>query len=170
MIPSIINTERLFIRPPLLEDLNDWELLHSDPKVMQYMGGIQNKKTIQEWLDLDILHYKKHEFSMGCIFKKSNNEFIGRAGLTYLDHDASQPEIEIGYVLHKEHWSQGYGTELVKTLIDWGFIYLATPKLVAVTRPKNTRSRQLLEKCGIQYARMTSFRGEAFLLYEIYSS
>lgn len=164
----LLQTPRLLINTPNFNDINHWYALHSDPSVMQYMGGVQSRKVIQEWLAHDILHYKKHGFSMGSVFKKGNNEFIGRAGLVYLDHDDTQPDIEIGYVLHKKFWGKGYGVELALTLIDWGFTHLTINKLISVTRPENKKSQHLLEKCGMHYVKTTSFHGSDFLLYEIY--
>ncbi|KTC86276.1 GNAT family acetyltransferase [Legionella cincinnatiensis] len=106
----LVETSRLLIKTPILDDLEYWYFLHSDEHVMEYMGGVQSKSVIQEWLQSDILHYNKHHFTMGSIFEKNNNEFIGRAGLVYLDHNENQPDIEIGYVLHKN--TGGRGMEL----------------------------------------------------------
>ncbi|HHI9467099.1 TPA: GNAT family N-acetyltransferase [Legionella anisa] len=164
----LVETPRLLIKTPVLDNLEYWYVLHSDEDVMEYMGGVQSKSVIQEWLQSDILHHHKHGFTMGSVFKKNNNEFIGRAGLTYLDHNDNQPDIEIGYVLHKKHWGQGYAVELVEALIDWGLAHLAVNKLVVVTRPENTRSKRLLEKCGLHYVRVIIFRNTDFLLYEVY--
>ena len=66
--------------------------------------------------------------------------FIGRAGFVYLNYDDTQPDIEIGYELKKEYWHQGYATELVLALINWGFDHLDVTRLVAVTRPDNLKS------------------------------
>ncbi|HAT8179845.1 TPA: GNAT family N-acetyltransferase [Legionella pneumophila] len=165
---TLLETLRLVIKAPTLNDISHWYLLHSDPDVMQYMGGTRDKYVIQEWLDYDILHYKKHGFAMGSVYEKNNNKFIGVAGLVYLDHDDTQPDVEIGYVLHKKYWRQGYGTEIVDALINWGFTHLKVNKLVAVTRSENTRSRCLLERCGMQYTKITTFHEEEFLQYEIH--
>ncbi|KTD60353.1 GNAT family acetyltransferase [Legionella santicrucis] len=164
----LVETSRLLIKTPILDDLEYWYLLHSDEHVMEYMGGVQSKSVIQEWLQSDILHYNKHHFTMGSVFEKNNNEFIGRAGLVYLDHNDNQPDIEIGYILHKKYWGQGYGVELVEALIDWGFAHLAVDKLVVVTRPENTKSKCLLEKCGFHYVRIIVFGNIDFLLYEVH--
>ncbi|HHO2140089.1 GNAT family N-acetyltransferase [Legionella pneumophila serogroup 7] len=56
----------------------------------------------------------------------------------------------------------------MKALIDWAFAHLAVDKLVVVTRPENTQSKRLLEKCGLHYVRIIVFRNTDFLLYEVY--
>ncbi|HBC0464545.1 TPA: GNAT family N-acetyltransferase [Legionella pneumophila] len=164
----LVETPRLLIKIPILEDLEHWYVLHSDQHVMEYMGGVQSKSVIKKWLQSDILHHQKHGFTMGSVFQKNNNEFIGRAGLVYLDHNDDQPDIEIGYVLHKKYWRQGFGVELVNALIDWGFTHLAVNKLVAVTRPGNIKSKRLLEKCGLHYTRTIIIGNTDFLVYEVH--
>lgn len=89
-----------------------------------------------------MLHFNKHGFTFGVVFEKEIGNFIGRAGLMYLDYDDTQPEIEIGYRLLKSHWGKGYGTELAKGIIDWGFKHLNVEKLIAIIDPQNEKSRQ----------------------------
>lgn len=67
----LVETPRLLIKTPILDDLENWYVLHSDEDVMEYMGGVQSKSVIQEWLQSDILHYHKHGFTMGSVFKKT---------------------------------------------------------------------------------------------------
>jgi ribosomal-protein-alanine N-acetyltransferase len=167
-MPILFETQRLLIKVPILNDIENWYSLHSDPEVMEFMGGTRTKSTVQEWLEDDISHYTKHDFCMGSVFEKSDNEFIGRAGLVYLEHDDTQPDIEIGYVLHKNHWNKGYATELVLAAIAWGFTHLNVNKLVAVTRSENKRSQNVLEKYGMRYERQIQFHNENFMLYQIY--
>ena len=141
----LLETERLLIKVPTLADINDWHMLHSDSEVMQYIDGARPKRTIQKWLEQDIAHQNKHGFCIGSVFRKDAHQFIGRAGAVYFNYDDSQPDIEIGYILHKADWGNGYATELVKALIDWGFANLNVTKLVAVTHPENTKSQRVLE-------------------------
>ncbi|KTC86277.1 GNAT family acetyltransferase [Legionella cincinnatiensis] len=56
----------------------------------------------------------------------------------------------------------------MEALIDWGFAHLAVDKLVVVTRPENTKSKRLLEKCGFHYVRIIVFGNIDFLLYEVH--
>jgi RimJ/RimL family protein N-acetyltransferase len=34
---NMLETQRLLLRPPVLEDLNDWLAFYSDPDVVEYM-------------------------------------------------------------------------------------------------------------------------------------
>lgn len=152
-INFFIKTDRLIVKKPTLDDIDNQFLLQSDPDVMQYIaeGKPREIEKVRQLLIKLIAHQEKHGFSLGSVFEKDTGTFVGRAGLIYLGIDDTQPEIEIGYALLKEHWNKGYATELAIALIDWGFHNLSVDKLVGVTHPNNVRSRHVLEKAGMNY-------------------
>ena len=163
----LLQTERLFINSPALEDIDDWHALHSDPDVMQYIDGARQRRTIRQWLKQDIAHQNKYGFSMGSVFRKESHQFIGRAGIFYRNYEDNQPDIEIGYVLHKTYWGQGYATELVQNIIKWGFVNLNFTKLMAITHPENRASQCVLEKSGMKFSRRVQYQGSDCDFYEI---
>lgn len=147
-----LETKRLIINTPEKIDFDNLYALQSDTDVMRYVGqGVRTQSEVMIGLEKAIEHYKKHGFSLGCVFDKENGVFVGRAGLIYLGYDDTQPDIEVGYALIKSAWGKGYGTELAKSLIDWGFQQLSVEKLVAVINPKNNKSRGVLEKVKMTY-------------------
>ena len=151
-MPILLETERLIIKTPEASDLEHLYALQTDPDVMKYIfNGIRTREQIKEKSDQAILHYQKHGFGAGSVYEKSTQNFIGRAGLFYLAYDDSQPEIELGYSLHKQFWNRGYATEIAKAFLAWGFKNLPVTKLVAVINPKNDASRHVLEKAGMHY-------------------
>lgn len=164
----MLETKRLIIQTPSEEDIEHQYQLQSDSDVMQYVGtGIRTRQEVKKGLHLAIQHYHKHRFSLGSVFLKETNEFVGRAGLIYLAFDDAQPDIEIAYALLKSHWNKGYATELAHALISWGFSHLNLHKIVAVTRPENEKSRDVLKKCGMHFVKMTQYNGINVTYYEI---
>jgi len=162
-----LETKRLIIKTPSLEYLNEAFLLDSDPTVMNFMGGPRSMKSAREWLEKSIGHQERNGFGFGLVFEKETGLFVGRAGLFYLAYDENQPDIEIGYRLHKAFWGKGYATELAKALINWGFEHLSVNKLVAVINPKNTHSRHVLEKAGMHYVGKSKYYDDEVDRYEI---
>ncbi len=156
-----LETQRLIFKTPSPKDISNWVALHRVWK--NYKPA-----TIKEWLESDIAHFKKHGFGMGSIYEKNSKAFIGRAGLVYLNHDDTQPDIEVGYVIHKIYWNKGYATELATAIIGWGFKNLSTNKLVAITPPHNKSSQRVLEKSGMRFTKKVQLDGENYLFYEIY--
>lgn len=147
-----IETPRLIIKPPNWIDFEAYHGLLSDPEVMRYIGkGIRTREETQENLQNQINHFNKHDFSLGFVYEKQTGLFVGRAGLVYLEMKDDQPDIEIGYALHQQFWNKGYGVELVKACIHWGFQHLPIKQLLAVIHPDNERSRKVLERAGMHY-------------------
>ena len=56
---------------------------------------------------------------------------------------------DLGYALHKDCWRQGYGTELLKRLIEAGIDAGATSFTAKVAKA-NTASNALLRKLGFR--------------------
>lgn len=149
---NLIETERLFMKPLTLNNFEEMRLLSSDPEIMRYITGrAETPEETKKKLERLVLHYEKHGFGFCSVYEKISGEFIGRAGLIYLELNDQQPDIEIGYTLGKKFWNRGYATELVNALINWGLKNLAVKRLVALIDPENTESRHVAEKCGLQY-------------------
>jgi [ribosomal protein S5]-alanine N-acetyltransferase len=65
---------------------------------------------------------------------------------------------ELGYILGRQHWRQGYLSEAAKAVLDYGFGELRVRRIMADTDPDNDASIALLEKLG--------FRKEGYLREE----
>lgn len=163
----MLETNRLVIQPPSLSNLDYWFWLHSDQTVMEYIDGPRKKKTISSWLQQDIFHYEKHGFCVGSVFDRKTKQFIGRAGMVYLNYDDTQSDIEVGYILHKRYWGKGYATELVTALLRLGFVDLNLNKLVAMTHLSNIKSQRVLEKAGMRSSKLLQYHGSEHTYYEI---
>lgn len=147
----LLETTRLIVKSTSLDQLENAYALYSDPEVMHYLGGPKSRDDTKAALQEMIWHEEKHGFSSGNVYEKETDLFVGRSGLLYLAFKEDQPDIEVGYVLHKAFWNKGYATELAKGFIAWGFQHLSVDKLVATTSLKNMRSRHVLEKVGMHY-------------------
>ena len=56
---------------------------------------------------------------------------------------------ELGYILRREHWGQGLGTEIGRLLMAFGFEELGLHRLWATCHPDNRASARVLEKIGM---------------------
>src|ERR1700733_5810827 len=124
-MPIFLETDRLILRLPEPSDLNHLIALRSDPDVMKYVGKgvVQTKAEVERFLKIAIDYQEKHGFGFCSVFEKETGAFVGQAGLFHLSFYDEQPEIEIAYRLHKKFWGKGYGTELARALIQWGFTH-----------------------------------------------
>jgi len=58
--------------------------------------------------------------------------------------------VEIGYSVLPRFQGQGYGTELVRALIDWAFSQPGVRQIAAETTEENVASVRLLERIGFR--------------------
>lgn len=147
----MIETERLILRP-LME--NDSEALFanctSDPYVAKYCSWYphsdieETKAFLRQCLDAAASGFK---YRWGIVLKE-NNELIGCIDVVDMDENGKIPEI--GYMLSKKFWGNGYvaeaAKEVIKKLFDEGF-----NKITAVHAADNTASGKVLEKCGMKF-------------------
>ncbi len=151
----IIETDRLYFR---LFEKNDAELLwklDSDPEVRAHFpGGALQKDKITENLNRYINDWKKFGYSDFAIFEKVTNSFVGRAGFAQY-----HGEIEMGYVLLKEHWGKGFATEAAAGLINWAKQNIKASKIIALVPIKHIASQKVLEKIGMRNFKTDLYTG-----------
>jgi hypothetical protein len=93
---------------------------------------------------------------------------VESGGLVYGARSAIGPtaEIEIGWILARRHWRQGYATEAALALRDWAFRELGIPRLISLIHPLNHASVRVAEKIGERYEQqVTTGAGNPALLY-----
>jgi RimJ/RimL family protein N-acetyltransferase len=59
-------------------------------------------------------------------------------------------EASLGWMLHRDYWKQGYGTEVGKTLLQFGFEELDLHRIIARCDAENYGSYRVMEKIGMR--------------------
>jgi ribosomal-protein-alanine N-acetyltransferase len=144
-------TPRLRLRPFTLAGLDDLHQLFSDPEVMRHVGdGVFTRAQTEANLARMIGHWERLGFGMWALHDKQSGRFVGRCGIKPL---GDTPEIELGYTLHREFWGRGLAAEAARASLRLGFEAAGLPRIVAIARPENLRSRRVMEKVGMRYER-----------------
>ena len=146
-------TPRLRFLTPHRDHINPLHRLFDDPDVMRHIGAgsVWTHDEIAQRIDrgIDLTENGKPYF--WTIERRDSAEIIGQGGLVAIDFNG--PEIELGYRLGKDHWGQGFATEIARAAVSCAFAPIATgglalDRLVAVCYPENTASRRVLAKAG----------------------
>ena len=155
----MIETERLLLRKPVLEDAAVVPRLHCDSVAMEFLGGVHPDCAEGEWV---IEYWLGRWETNGCgpfsILRREDGRWLGRAGLkiwdtrtwvasTYADA-GEHAQAELGWALVREHWGQGYATEAAEAARQWAYSEHGVDRLVSVIAPANVRSAQLAERLG----------------------
>ena len=117
----------------------------SDPEVTRYTDLDPLQKPEEA---LEIINY--HIVDSGCrwgIFLKESGDMIGTCGLHGWRKEAPT-QAEVGYDLAKAQWRKGIMTEVLNTVIPFGFKVLKLDQIVAEVEPENVASSKLLLSLG----------------------
>jgi RimJ/RimL family protein N-acetyltransferase len=84
-------------------------------------------------------------------YDRATDEFVGWFAL----RPATEGDREhvLGYRLRQAAWGRGLATEGSLALIDAAFSSHGTDRITAQTMTVNTRSRRVMERCGLHYVR-----------------
>ncbi len=164
-----LETERLITKRLSKDDFDNIYKLLSNSDVMQFIGEgkPQNKKKALETFNLMYQHQQKHGFTLCPTYEKGSDALIGFAGLVHVELDNSNPDIEVGYWFLPEFWGKGYATEVTNAIISWAFENLSNDRIFGFIFPDNIRSQNVLEKAGLRYIGMSTYRGKEVKQLEI---
>jgi len=139
----IFSTTRLTVRQLNTHDLDDFHDMQSNPNVMQFIKATMNYKQSKKELDRFIGYYSNTsiQFDIWAIEEKNNQDFIGICGI----YKNELSESEIAYRLREIYWGNGYGKEIAKELIQYGFQNNIL-ELYAYVREGNIGSQKILEQ------------------------
>lgn len=144
----ILETERLLLRELKTDDAESIFQYLSDKDVIRYLEG--NTDTVEEardyvtWCD-NTFNKEKTDIRWG-IELKENNKLIGDCGFGHIN-EPKRPT-ELGYMLAKEYWNQGYMSEVLGSILNYGFYNLGLHRIQAWTHPDNKASASILLKHG----------------------
>jgi RimJ/RimL family protein N-acetyltransferase len=156
----VIETERLLLRMPRLEDAGAFLALYTDPVAMEFIGGVHPgaradpEFPIRVWLD----RWSKNGFGHLVAERRENGAVLGRAGIVVLDtrgwRMSSLPEAgehaqpELGWAFIRAHWGYGYATEAAHAVRAWARQTLRIERLISVIAPANVRSQHVAQRLG----------------------
>jgi len=137
-----LNTTRVRLRPVRPEDVDLLAELDSDPEVMRYITG--RPSTLDE-VEVEL------QASLGArwLLFDDAGAFLGWVGAVPV---ADGSEYDIGWRLRRTAWGSGFATEAALALVQ--ALFSAGARTVfAQTMAVNERSRSVMERIGLRYAR-----------------
>ncbi len=145
----LLETPRLLLRKLQLEDVPDVFQYNSDPEVVRYLLWNRHTSESETRADLQrvIERYGKTSDLRWGIELKTTGRVIGGCKLACrMEHKRA----EIGYVLARPHWGQGYAAEAAREILRYGFEELELGRIEALTFAEHAASGRVLDKCGFQ--------------------
>lgn len=144
---EVSETERLKI---VNFSINDTDLLFrltGNAEVMKFFPKILNHQETSEMICKILEHYKKYGHCFWKLLLKTNEQFIGIAGLLHQEIE-DQEETEISYRIIREDWNNGYATEAAYACREYAQNILGKKRLVSLILPENIASIRVAQKLG----------------------
>ncbi len=142
----VLETERLILRAPTLEDAKHVAALANDKRIAENTRRLPHPYSRADAADfISTVNVPNGEIAF--LISTRDGLPIGACGIAAYDETAP----EIGYWLGAPFWNRGFATEAVRALIDFAFTELEHDSLSAGARVTNPASRRILEKCGFQW-------------------
>jgi RimJ/RimL family protein N-acetyltransferase len=140
-----IETPRLLLRVPRLEDLDPWAEMMADEDTARFIGGVMPRAVVWRGLMTMIGAWHAAGYAMFSVIEKSTGQWIGRLGPWMPE---GWPGTEVGWAIVRQRWGQGYAPEGAAAAIDWAFDELGWTEVIHSIAPHNVPSQQVARKLG----------------------
>lgn len=156
----VLQTERLILRNLKECDLQGLFELRSNPENMKYIPRNlhQNLEDTKAQMEMILSKIELNEGINWIVRTKNSDEFMGILGLYKIEPENYRAEI--GYMILPQFCNQGFVTEALKSILDFGFNKLLLHSIEAIIDPLNTASEKVLQKLY--------FKKEAHILENLY--
>ena len=144
-INMILETKRLYLRKMNQSDYEALSKMLQDEETMYAYEGAFSDEETQEWLDRQIDRYREYGFGLWAVVLKETDEMIGQCGLTMQQWNGRQV-LEIGYLLQRAYWHNGYATEAAKACKEYAFTKLDADEVCSIIRDTNTASQNVAQR------------------------
>ncbi len=143
-------TERLRLVPIAARHTPElWELHQDEGIARWYPLSREQALRFAERMESS---WRDHGVGKWLAYEESTGAFVGRGGPSWAVVEGAGC-VEIGWALRQEVWGRGYATEIGRASLDLAFSVPGVEEVVAFTEVHNTRSRAVMERLGMRYAR-----------------
>jgi RimJ/RimL family protein N-acetyltransferase len=155
----MLETPRLLLRMPSLDDAEAFSVLLGDLETMRFLGGAVVPRAdvsavIQKWLG----RWDANGLGPFALERRVDGCVVGRAGVIVWDTgdwrnatlaDAGEyAQPELGWAVARPYWGNGYATEAARAVRDWARREHGVERLISLINPDNTRSQRVAERLG----------------------
>ncbi len=140
-----LETPRLILRPPRLEDLDPWTEMMADEETARFIGGTAPRPACWRQLMTLIGSWHAHGFAMFSVIEKTTGRWLGRVGPWQPE---GWPGTEIGWSIVRVCWGKGYAVEAAIASTDWVVDSLGWTDIIHSIAPANVASQRVAQKLG----------------------
>jgi RimJ/RimL family protein N-acetyltransferase len=140
-----LETPRLLLRLPRLEDLDPWAAMMQDEEAARFIGGVVPRAMSWRALMMMIGAWHAHGHAMFSVIEKATGRWVGRLGPWVPE---GWPGTEVGWAIVRDCWGRGYATEGAVAATNWAFDELHWSQVIHCIDPANAASQAVARRLG----------------------
>jgi RimJ/RimL family protein N-acetyltransferase len=155
----LLETERLVLRKPRLDDVDGLLEFAGDGEVMRWIAGEPGGREVAlEHVERWLARWDAN--GVGQFVVLLGERIIGRVGLLVWDSRSWETssydlagdaaESELGWAISSGYWGQGYATEAARAARTWAYEKRGVGRLISLIDPRNVRSIRVADKLGAE--------------------
>jgi len=148
---DILETERLILRRPTLDEVDQLHEAVNDPVIPDMIDGFSYPLSREEtaaWISEMGSEEEERNAFHRCMYLKETGELAGWAALIHVDRVHNNAELI--YLVATKHRCKGYASEAASGLVDWGFQNLELERIYGMCPTENDASARVLENAGMR--------------------
>lgn len=162
---TILQTLRLRLVPYRQADVDSLYGIMRDHRVMQHIGnGPMSRDEVNQLVDRVEKRWQDIGMGWWTIRLKMDDRVIGQICLQPL---SELPEIGVGYALEPSSWGRGFAEEALNSVLRYAWQDKHLKSVVALVRPENFYSINLLNRCGFTFEASLPLRNKALHLHRL---
>lgn len=163
-----LETRRLILRAPLAADFAAIATLWGDAEVTRFIYPVPLSQE-EAWARFlrAFGHWTLLGYGFWAVVEKASGRLLGETGFLDAHRDVRPPlegVPEVGWILARSAWGQGYATEAVRAVLAWGDTQFGMPRTACIISPDNLASFNVARKVGFQEPLAARYRNESVLL------
>lgn len=160
----ILNSKRTIINPLKESDIPTIIQMYQELDSFKYVKPFQGKSIefYQDFLNAKILS-NKDTIGYWTATTKAKNEFIGTVNLNQF---GSTTMTQLGCHLKRDCWNQGYASELLRQILEYGIENLKLTEVFGLFEKENVASKKMLEKLDFKPFEIKTILGAKVNIYK----
>lgn len=149
----ILETNRLTLREMNKADTAAISLILQDKLTMYAYEHAFSDSEVETWIDRQITRYEQDGFGLWAMIDKATDILIGQCGITLQSIPYGNDEVqvhEIGYLVNRQFWGNGYATEAAIACRNYAFNNLGINAVYSIIRDNNKASQAVAVHNGMQ--------------------
>ena len=144
-----MQSERLYFRRLRADDYALVAPILSDEQTMYAWEHGFSYEEICDWIADMLRRYQEDDCGYFAALDKQSGQLVALAG-PLVEQLPDGTEIGLGYIVRRDLWGRGLGTECARACLDYAFMQLFAPRVVAAIRPNNLPSLHVAAHCRMQ--------------------